>query len=51
MKRMRWSPRNTLLEHDNFIVYNGRKLDKPFVEKPEDADRHDIYIYYPPGPL
>ena len=19
------------------------------VEKPEDANRHDIYIYYPPG--
>ena len=31
-------------------MYNGRKLDKPFVEKPEDADRHDIYIYYPREP-
>eukprot|EP00930_Biecheleria_cincta_P036730 TRINITY_DN25170_c0_g4_i1.p1 TRINITY_DN25170_c0_g4~~TRINITY_DN25170_c0_g4_i1.p1 ORF type:complete len:1242 (-),score=201.72 TRINITY_DN25170_c0_g4_i1:135-3860(-) len=34
-------------EHDNYIVYNGKKLDKPFVEKPEDGDRHDIWIYYP----
>ena len=38
---------NVLQEHDNFIVYNGKKIEKPFVEKPEDADRHDIYIYYP----
>ncbi|CAK9014582.1 unnamed protein product [Durusdinium trenchii] len=38
---------NVLQEHDNFIVFNGKKIEKPFVEKPEDANRHDIYIYYP----
>lgn len=38
---------NILQETDNFIVFNGKKIEKPFVEKPEDADRHDIYIYYP----
>eukprot|EP00435_Cladocopium_sp_Y103_P058969 s913_g20.t3 len=38
---------NILQETDNFIVFNGKKVEKPFVEKPEDADRHDIYIYYP----
>jgi len=38
---------NVLLEHDDEIHYNGRKLCKPFVEKPSDGDRHDIWIYYP----
>jgi len=35
------------VENENFIVYKGHKIDKPFVEKPEDGDRHDIWIYYP----
>uniref|UniRef100_A0A7S4SUP1 Inositol hexakisphosphate and diphosphoinositol-pentakisphosphate kinase n=1 Tax=Alexandrium monilatum TaxID=311494 RepID=A0A7S4SUP1_9DINO len=38
---------NELVENENFIVYNGKKICKPFVEKPEDGDRHDIWIYYP----
>lgn len=36
-----------LVEDDNFIEYRGKKINKPFVEKPEDGDRHDIWIYYP----
>ncbi|CAJ1347147.1 unnamed protein product, partial [Effrenium voratum] len=38
---------NILEEHDNYIVYNGKKIEKPFVEKPDDGNRHDIWIYYP----
>jgi len=36
-----------LVENENYIMYNGKKISKPFVEKPEDGDRHDIWIYYP----
>jgi len=38
---------NELVENENYIIYNGKKISKPFVEKPEDGDRHDIWIYYP----
>jgi hypothetical protein len=34
-------------EFDNYIVYNGRRLDKPVVEKPLDGDDHNIWIHYP----
>ena len=34
-------------EHDDMIVVKGRKFHKPFVEKPVDAEDHNIYIYYP----
>jgi len=37
----------TVEESDDFIIYNGRKLMKPFVEKPIDGDDHNIWIYYP----
>ena len=38
-----------LLEFDDYIEYKGKKLYKPFVEKPFNGDDHDIYIYYPPS--
>eukprot|EP00928_Gymnodinium_smaydae_P001828 TRINITY_DN10654_c1_g5_i1.p1 TRINITY_DN10654_c1_g5~~TRINITY_DN10654_c1_g5_i1.p1 ORF type:complete len:1248 (-),score=231.10 TRINITY_DN10654_c1_g5_i1:50-3595(-) len=38
---------NELIENENYIIFNGKKISKPFVEKPQDADRHDIWIYYP----
>ena len=38
-----------LIEFDDHIEYNGKKLYKPFVEKPINGDDHDIYIYYPPN--
>jgi len=34
-------------EFDDYIVVNGKRLDKPFVEKPVDGDNHNVYIYYP----
>lgn len=36
-----------LEEHDDFITVNGVTIEKPFVEKPVDADDHNIRIYYP----
>ena len=38
-----------LIEFDDHIEYKGKKLYKPFVEKPLNGDDHDIYIYYPPN--
>jgi inositol hexakisphosphate/diphosphoinositol-pentakisphosphate kinase len=38
---------NTLEEFDDHIVVNDVVINKPFVEKPVDADDHNIYIYYP----
>ena len=38
---------NELKEYDEYIVYNGTKIMKPFVEKPRNGDDHNIYIYYP----
>ena len=38
-----------LIEFDDHIEYKGKKLYKPFVEKPFNGDDHDIYIYYPPN--
>ena len=34
-------------EHDDHIILNGVQINKPFVEKPVDADDHNIAIYYP----
>mmetsp|Transcript_13732 Transcript_13732/g.24396 ORF Transcript_13732/g.24396 Transcript_13732/m.24396 type:complete len:1129 (+) Transcript_13732:620-4006(+) len=34
-------------EYDDYIVINGVRMDKPFVEKPVDGDNHNIYVYYP----
>ena len=34
-------------EFDDHIEVNGVTIDKPFVEKPIDADDHNIAIYYP----
>ena len=38
-----------LMEFDDHIEYKGKKLYKPFVEKPFNGDDHNIYIYYPPN--
>jgi hypothetical protein len=36
-----------VVEHDDHIEVNGVTIHKPFVEKPVDADDHNIAIYYP----
>ena len=36
-----------LKEFDEYIEFNGKKINKPFVEKPANGDDHNIYIYYP----
>ena len=41
------APPQTLEEYDDYIVVNGVKIEKPFVEKPVDSDDHNIHIYYP----
>jgi inositol hexakisphosphate/diphosphoinositol-pentakisphosphate kinase len=30
------------------VIWNGSMMEKPFVEKPFDADDHNIYVYYGP---
>ena len=37
----------TLIEGDDWIEVHGVKFNKPVVEKPVDAEDHNIYIYYP----
>ena len=32
-------------EFDDYIIVDGTKVMKPFVEKPFDAENHNIYIY------
>jgi len=33
-------------EYEDYITINGTKLKKPFVEKPVNAEDHEIKIYY-----
>ncbi|KAJ9460627.1 Inositol hexakisphosphate and diphosphoinositol-pentakisphosphate kinase [Diplonema papillatum] len=39
----------TIEEFENHIVINGKRVDKPFVEKPVDSEDHNIRIYYRDG--
>ena len=34
-------------EHEDHLTINSQVFTKPFVEKPLNADDHNIYIYYP----
>ena len=34
-------------EHDDYVVVNGVRIDKPFVEKPVSGEDHNVYLYYP----
>ena len=36
-----------LQQDDDRIVFRGRTLSRPFVEKPQDGDDHDVWIYHP----
>jgi inositol hexakisphosphate/diphosphoinositol-pentakisphosphate kinase len=33
-------------EYDDYLIINGVRLDKPFLEKPVNAEDHEIIIYY-----
>lgn len=35
------------IETEDYVELDGRRIEKPFVEKPADAENHNIYIYYP----
>ncbi|CCI50266.1 unnamed protein product [Albugo candida] len=38
---------DTIEEEENYVIVNDVRIDKPFVEKPADAEDHNIHIYYP----
>jgi len=35
------------MEADDFIEVNSTVFHKPFVEKPVNAEDHNVYIYFP----
>jgi len=35
------------MEADDFIEVNSAVFQKPFVEKPVNAEDHNVYIYFP----
>jgi len=41
------SKEHSFEEEDDYIVYDGHRINKPFVEKPIDGDNHNIWVYYP----
>jgi len=36
-----------VVEADDFIEVNSTVFHKPFVEKPVNAEDHNVYIYFP----
>lgn len=38
---------NVVEEFDEYVIINGVQINKPLVEKPVDAENHNIHIYYP----
>lgn len=37
----------SIIDHEDYILIDGQRLDKPFVEKPIRSVDRDIYVYYP----
>ncbi|GFH32584.1 inositol hexakisphosphate and diphosphoinositol-pentakisphosphate kinase, partial [Haematococcus lacustris] len=35
------------VETEDYVELNGTRITKPFVEKPENAEDHNVHIYYP----
>lgn len=33
-------------EYDDYLIIRGERLDKPFLEKPVNAEDHEIIVYY-----
>eukprot|EP00485_Elphidium_margaritaceum_P001590 CAMPEP_0202689928 /NCGR_PEP_ID=MMETSP1385-20130828/5094_1 /ASSEMBLY_ACC=CAM_ASM_000861 /TAXON_ID=933848 /ORGANISM="Elphidium margaritaceum" /LENGTH=1059 /DNA_ID=CAMNT_0049345147 /DNA_START=134 /DNA_END=3313 /DNA_ORIENTATION=+ len=42
-------PQHSVAEYDDKIVVNGTTIRKPFVEKPLNAEDHNVYVYYKGG--
>jgi inositol hexakisphosphate/diphosphoinositol-pentakisphosphate kinase len=40
-------PSSELEEYEDYIVVDGQRFDKPFVEKPVSGENHNVWIYYP----
>ena len=40
-------PAEAFSEYEDYVEVDGERIDKPFVEKPADAENHNICIYYP----
>jgi inositol hexakisphosphate/diphosphoinositol-pentakisphosphate kinase len=35
-----------ITEYDEYVVIRGNRLNKPFLEKPINAEDHEIFIHY-----